>query len=145
MTSASWRISAAKKPNFSARPMPSIDTNSRGSAGIVAKLRSMAENMKYRPSAVSRLRGSIGAPLASSDTVRRPSGPVAATGLSGWTLQSSADPTAENTMTISASQQNRIGGSGSRLPRRSIESSRDPRAGVAIRCSPIHEIDLPIS
>ena len=46
VTSASWRINAEKKPNFSARPMPSIDTNISGSAGIVAKLRSIAANMK---------------------------------------------------------------------------------------------------
>jgi len=123
-----------KKPNFSARPMSSIDTNKSGNAGIIAKLRSIAENMKYRPSAVSRLRGSIGAPLASSETVIAPSGPTLATGFSGCTDHPRAELIAATTMTISDSQQNRIAGSGSLLPSRSIASStEEPRAGVDIR------------
>ncbi len=77
VTNASCRISAENRPNFSASPMPSMDTNTSGSAGIVAKLRSIEENMKYSPSAVRRLRGSIAAPAATSETLT-PSGPVTA-------------------------------------------------------------------
>jgi len=150
---ASQRISAAKNPNRSATPMPSIATKINGNAGIWAKLRSIEESIQYTPSALSKLFGVIGSPLSTRSTTGLPkpsrlatctAWPVASStplpcasicaciticGLTGCTLQPAELPMADSTITASASIANRIAGSGSLLPAHSIQSStlRDGR------------------
>jgi hypothetical protein len=43
---ASCRIRAEKRPNFSARPMPSMATNTRPRAGRPVKLRTIEESIQ---------------------------------------------------------------------------------------------------
>ena len=124
-TAATSRLSATvTRPLRSVTPMPMMTTMTRPSGGKLAKFRTISVRTRRIPSPDSRFTDSIVAPVP------------------GWTAET---PTAaaihEMTSTMPAKRANRVIGSGSRLPTRSMTSSArtkaDRRAGAdAVIVSP---------